>query len=146
VTKSSMALTAGAGILAFASLSGIASSANAATNGATNGAAPMRPYEYTMHTDDGHPGGVVQFAPDGDYVHLKDIEADGWAVHLSVSDATTGKAKYSIQVGGNNNYVDRSATMGSKYNLAENHSIKFTICLAKTGHSLSYCDTSKWAN
>ncbi|MGH3373663.1 MAG: hypothetical protein ACRDP6_02880 [Actinoallomurus sp.] len=140
--KRSVALTAGAGLLACAGMAGFASSASAATNGAV----PLNSYQYTMHTDDGDPGGVVQFAPSGDYVHLKDIEADGWAVHLSVTDATTGKHKYSIQVGGKNRYIDRSATMGSEYNLAENHIIKFTICLAKSGHKLSYCDTSKWGN
>ncbi|WP_433466115.1 hypothetical protein [Spirillospora sp. CA-128828] len=127
-----LALGIGAGFLAFASLTAFASPASAADR-------------YTMHTDDGDPGGVVSFWPNGDRVEVSDIEQDGWAVRLKVWDATTGKYKYGGTVGGFGNWKGWRASLGGKYNLAEKHLIKFEVCLVKSGRP-SYCDTSKWRN
>ncbi|SBW17399.1 hypothetical protein FDG2_0202 [Candidatus Protofrankia californiensis] len=99
-----------------------------------------------MHTDGGDPGGRVTFQPDGDVVNLCDIEADGWAVYLKVTDLTAGKEKYHYTIGGVGRCQTFRASLGGPYDLAEGHVIRFTICLDKDGRDPAYCDTSDWAN
>ncbi|WP_433466114.1 hypothetical protein [Spirillospora sp. CA-128828] len=127
-----LALTVGAGFLAFASLTAFASPASAADG-------------HRMHTDDGDPGGVMGFWPDGDRVEVADIQRDGWAVRLKVWDATTGKYKYGGTASRYGSVLQWRASLGGKYNLAEKHLFKFEICLVKSGRA-SYCDTAKWRN
>lgn len=101
-------------------------------------------YKYTMHTDDGDPGGLVRFAPDGDYVEVCDIEADGWAVNAIVEQQGRGIA-YQIHVGGNGNCaVTSAATAG--HNLVEGDYVKITVSLGKNGRYGYYYDTSYWCN
>ncbi|EIV92240.1 hypothetical protein [Frankia sp. QA3] len=101
---------------------------------------------YTMHTNDGDPGGRVTFQPDGDVVTLCDIESDGWAVYLKVTDKTAGKDEYHYTIGGNGNCQTFRKSLGEPYDLDEGHVIHFKICLDKDGRDPSYCDTSDWAN
>jgi hypothetical protein len=100
---------------------------------------------YTMHTDDGDPGGRVKFETDGDVVTLCDIEADGWGVYLNVRDQTQNIFKYQYTIGGDGNCQTFRASLGGAYDLRENSVITFKICLRKDGDD-SYCDTSNWAN
>src|SRR5437899_12594670 len=62
---------------------------------------PALAADHTMHTDDGDPGGRVEFTANGDVVRLCDIEADGWAVGLYVYDVNQNLYKYGLQAGGN---------------------------------------------
>jgi hypothetical protein len=96
-------------------------------------------WQYTMHTEDGDPGGRIRFNPYGDYVELCDIEPDGWAVSGQVSDSVNG---YSLQVGGDGNCTTVNATA---HDLKEEVYIAFRVCLIKSGRE-SYCDTSGWYN
>ncbi|MEV5962935.1 hypothetical protein AB0L70_14300 [Kribbella sp. NPDC051952] len=102
-------------------------------------------WDYTMHTDDGDPGGLVRFKANGDYVEVCDIEEDGWAAYAFVTD---DKHPYHIRAGGNGNCsVVSAATAG--HNLNENQHIHFEVCLVKSsgGNDIySYCDTSSWWN
>jgi hypothetical protein len=101
-------------------------------------ATPAQAAPKTMSTNDGDPGGRVQFVVNGDTVTLCDIEEDGWAVGLTVNDHL-GVA-YSLSVGGNGRCVGRST------NLHEGVYVTFTIFLHKTGHPKSYPDYSDWLN
>ena len=124
-----------AGMCAAASMAAIAGAPSAF-------AAPT----YTMHTDDGDPGGRVTFQPDGDVVELCDVEADGWAVYLKVTDKTANQEKYRYTIGGDGRCQTFRASLGDRYDLAERHVIRFTICLDKDDRDPAYCDTSDWAN
>jgi hypothetical protein len=117
----------------------------AATMASLAGAPAASAATYTMHTDDGDPGGRVSFQTDGDAVELCDIEADGWAVYLKVTDVTQNKFKYDYRIGGDGRCQTFRASLGAPYNLKEGDVIRFTICLNKDGRN-AYCDTSDWAN
>jgi hypothetical protein len=65
-------------------------------------------YKYELHSDDGDPGAVIRFAPDGDYVEVCDIEADGWGAQVIVDQGGAGTA-YSMRANGNGNCAVTSA-------------------------------------
>ncbi|MBO2465189.1 hypothetical protein [Actinomadura violacea] len=97
-------------------------------------------WKYTMHTDDGDPGGKIQFQPNGDWVRVCDIESDGWKVWGSVG---VSKGTGDLDVlwrGGNGN------CMTHHYNLPEKK-LYFEVCLQHyESGPLQYCDTSVWLN
>jgi len=76
-----------------------------------------------------------------------DIEADGWAVQIDIWNYTEGNTKvYSYQIGGNGNCQTLRASLGGKYDLEENDTFKFKICLDNAAHDPSYCDYNYWTN
>ncbi|TCC35254.1 hypothetical protein E0H75_41445 [Kribbella capetownensis] len=105
-------------------------------------------YDYSMKTDDGDPGGIVKFAVDGDYVEICDIEADGWAVQVIVTQDAYGSRpalSYQMHVGGNGNCaVTSAATAG--HNLYEDISAEFCVSLGKNGRYGYYVDCEPWYN
>lgn len=112
-------------------------------------ASPSFAADNTMHTNDGDPGGRVQVNWYGDIVTICDIEADGWGVYVSVTDIDTHSLRYSFWVGGNGNCATHRANQGGVYDLTENHTFAFKLCLRKAdqgGVNLSYCDYSNWKN
>jgi hypothetical protein len=117
----------------------------AATMASLAVASPAFAWDETMYTDDGDPGGRVRFETDGDVVELCDIEADGYAVYLSVYDNTSHTFKYSYTIGGNGRCQTLRASLGGNYDLAEGHVFRFRICLARD-NNYSYCDDAYWDN
>lgn len=73
---------------------------------------------YWMYTNDGTPGGRVDFWPDGDIIQVCDIQADGAHVNMVVTHIFTG-AGFSIQASGNGNCTTRRASQGGAYDLVE---------------------------
>jgi hypothetical protein len=100
-------------------------------------------WDYTMHTDDGDPGGLIRFKANGDYVEVCDIEADGKGVVGSVTDNDT---VYFLHAGGNGNCsIVSAATSG--HNLKEDQYVRFEVCLTDSAHPAGiYCDNSAWWN
>lgn len=97
-------------------------------------------WKYTMHTDDGDPGGKIQFQPNGDWVRVCDIESDGWKVWGSVGTSPGTGDLDVLWRGGNGN------CMTHNYNLPEKR-LYFEVCLQHYEDGpLQYCDTSSWLN
>jgi hypothetical protein len=103
-------------------------------------------YDEWMYTDDGDPGGRVQFKAYGDIMRLCDIEADGYAVYLEVWDYNTGALQYNYQIGGNGRCIELRASLGGKYDLTEGHAFRVKISLAKDGYGGYYRDEAIWLN
>jgi hypothetical protein len=85
--------------------------------GAGSAAAYSGPH-YWMYTDDGNPGGKVEFWPDGDIFKVCDIQADGAHVHVVLYDIETYKG-YDITASGNGNCTTRRASDGAGFDLPE---------------------------
>jgi hypothetical protein len=100
-------------------------------------------WEHTMRTDDGDPGGLIRFRPDGDYVQVCDIEADGWSVWGDYQDPN-GQGS-TLTKGGHGTC---SKAVNDNYaNLAEGKWIRFKVCLQHYKYGpLEYCDTTSWFN
>ncbi|GGQ33026.1 hypothetical protein BKA00_004899 [Actinomadura coerulea] len=100
-------------------------------------------WKYTMHTDDGDPGAVIKFQPNGDYVQVCDIEADGKGAFGVVY--LNGSPYYNLIAGGKGNC---STTNANYHNLPEYKTIAFKICLSgySTTSGLKYCDSAAWYN
>jgi hypothetical protein len=73
---------------------------------------------YWMYTDDGNPGGKVEFWPDGDIFKVCDIQADGAHVHVVLYDIETYKG-YEISATGDGNCTTRRASDGAQYDMPE---------------------------
>ena len=106
--------------------------------------------DYSMKTDDGDPGGKVEFTTNGDVLKVTDIEADGWGVKAWVIKKSTGNVVYTIQAGGTGNSKTARASDGGSHNLAEDSGstaqYKFRVCLHKE-NSNAYCDDANdWVN
>ncbi|WP_052852945.1 hypothetical protein [Streptomyces avicenniae] len=97
-------------------------------------------WDHTLHTDDGDPGGRLRFEAHGDIVEICDIEADGWAVEVSVE----GYHYYdTFSVGGNGKCKTHRASGG--YDLTEGSTYAFTLDLVKDGvPSVRYEDYAQW--
>ncbi|MFI6336383.1 hypothetical protein [Streptomyces sp. NPDC050535] len=104
---------------------------------------PALAVDHEMHTDDGDPGGRVQFTAGGDIVRVDDLEADGYAAKLFVYNPN-GTTRYTVQAGTAGTSKTVSAGNGGVYNLAEGTAYTFKICLHKTSGD-SYCDSAVWA-
>lgn len=101
-------------------------------------------WNYTMHTNDGDPGGLIQFAANGDYVQVCDVEADGYAVRGVVVDYT-GNHSYTLTAGSNGACSVTSAATSGR-DLAENTCVTFRVALYKNGGDNQYEDVSSWYN
>lgn len=112
---------------------------------AEDSAALLSSWDEQMYTDDAAPGGRVRFETDGDIVELCDIEADGYAVYLSVYDDTAKRSQYTYTIGGEGRCQTFRASLGGKYDLPEKHTFRFRICLVRDGKN-SYCDDAYWKN
>ena len=98
-----------------------------------------------MYTDDAGSGGRVQFRAYGDVMRLCDVEADGRAVALDVTDQTTGHT-YSRRIGGEGRCLELRASLGAPYDLAEKHLILVQIILTKVGEPGTGRDSAVWWN
>ncbi|HET6740435.1 MAG TPA: hypothetical protein VFH76_15925 [Kribbella sp.] len=99
-------------------------------------------YKHELHSDDGDPGAVIRFAPDGDYVEVCDIEADGWGAQVIVDQAGPG-ISYTMRANGNGNCsVTSAATAG--HDLKETHYAQFCVSLGKNGRYGYYTDCEYW--
>ncbi|WP_328418159.1 hypothetical protein OG470_31380 [Micromonospora sp. NBC_00389] len=116
-------------------------------------ASPAQAYSgphYWMYTNDGNPGGRVDFWPDGDIVQVCDVQADGAHVNVVLHDIFTG-AGYSVQASGNGNCTTRRASQGGSYDLNERSSSRgcylFNIRLWDDIHYVSGSeDKAAWWN
>ncbi|MGH8794245.1 MAG: hypothetical protein ACRDXX_16560 [Stackebrandtia sp.] len=110
-------------------------------------ASPAYAADEAMNTDDGDPGGRVEFTAHGDVVKLCDMEADGYSVSLGIWDEDADhKFKYGLDVGGEGTCVKVYADLASKYNLKEDHVFEFYITLVKNGKEGYYTDLAYWSN
>ncbi|WP_129843141.1 hypothetical protein [Streptomyces sp. RFCAC02] len=100
-------------------------------------------WDHTLHTDDGDPGGRLQFEAYGDIVRICDIEADGWAVGVQIIRKVAWDNSYTFQVGGNGNCAERRASQGYPFDMTEGHQYEFTVFLAKDG-GRAYHDVATW--
>jgi hypothetical protein len=108
-------------------------------------AAPAQAAPREMHTEDGKPGGRVRFTPNGDVVQICDIEADGWAAVVQVSDEDQYFNTYTIRAGGSGTCKTVNAAKGGVYDMVEGHNYKFHIWL-QNADSYAYDDWSTWRN
>ncbi|WP_416975357.1 hypothetical protein [Streptomyces sp. 4F14] len=104
---------------------------------------PALAVDHEMHTNDGDPGGRVQFTRNGDIVRVDDLEADGYAAKLFVYNPN-GTTRYTVQAGGTGTSKTVRASDGGVYDLVEGTAYTFKICLHQTSGD-SYCDTATWA-
>lgn len=107
---------------------------------------PAFAWNAEIRTTDSRPGGRVRFLADGDVVEVCDIQADGYAVHVSVYDVTARKHKYSYRIGGNGRCQTLRASLGGKYDLAEGHVFRIRVCLKRGNEALKFCRTKNVAN
>ncbi|MEP9384716.1 hypothetical protein [Nocardioides sp. KR10-350] len=100
-------------------------------------------WHITMQSDDGDPGAIIRFQPNGDYVEVCDQEADGYAAFGVVNDYKG--VGYTIRAGGNGtcSIVDAD---DAGHNLHEDQLAYFAICLEGDGGSddIHYCDSAQW--
>ncbi|ANZ40975.1 hypothetical protein BBK82_38325 [Lentzea guizhouensis] len=108
-------------------------------------ASPAHAADEWMYTDDGDPGGKVEFTANGDVVKLCDIEEDGHSVYLRVRDSNSNAVQYTYTIGGEGRCQTFRASLGEPYDLTEGRAYDFRICLSKNG-SHSYCDDATWKN
>jgi hypothetical protein len=101
-------------------------------------------YKYELHSDDGDPGAVIRFAPDGDYVEVCDIEADGWGAQVIVDQGGDGTA-YSMRANGNGNCAVTSAAAAG-HDLEEGYYTNFCVSLGKDGKYGYYTDCEYWCS
>jgi hypothetical protein len=82
----------------------------------------------------------------GDVVTVCDRDADGFAAKLIVyTGEVYGSVRYTSYAKGDGNCTTRKASMSGAYNLPENHTTGFLLCLTKDG-SDSYCNAANWYN
>ncbi|MFJ8107576.1 hypothetical protein [Streptomyces sp. NPDC096132] len=93
----------------------------------------------SWYTNDGDPGGRIEWTANGDIVRVCDVEADGYAAIGYVANGET--TIYSLQAGGNGVCKTARASDGGTHDLAENRYYNFTICLKQSGSAPEYCDT-----
>ncbi|MFB4300553.1 hypothetical protein [Actinomadura sp. NTSP31] len=108
-------------------------------------ATPALAYDQKVSTDDGDPGGRVEWTAYGDVVKVCDIEADGWAAKVFVGYFVSGfppvHDSYSLQAGGNGTCKTARASDGGSHDLPEGKQLSITVCLADSSHPQgTYCD------
>jgi hypothetical protein len=100
-----------------------------------------------MNTDDGDPGGRVEFTKRGDRVRVCDKEADGYSAWVGVYDHDKGdKHVYDLYARQNGTCIEVYADLAPKYDLTEGHDFKFVVCLDNGEYWKHYCDTAYWSN
>lgn len=100
--------------------------------------------DHTMHTNDGDPGGRIEFTANGDVVRICDIEADGWAATGGAQLVGSSTWPVWMTAGGNGECVTSRASDGGSHDLKEGEVYHFEICLRKSGQADSYCDDQWW--
>jgi hypothetical protein len=108
--------------------------------------------DHSMHTEgdvifpgQDH-GGTMWFNEYGDVVTVCDRDADGFAAKLIVyTGEVYGSQRYTSYATGDGDCTTRKASMGGVYNLPENRTIGFLLCLTKNG-SDGYCNAANWYN
>ena len=93
------------------------------------------------------PGAHMWFNEHGDVVTLCDNDADGLKATLSVAygNPYAIPEKYSLSVGGEGRCVTRKASMGKRFNLAENRRVGFLICV-QGDLEPHLCNAATWVN
>ncbi|GGS74216.1 MULTISPECIES: hypothetical protein [Streptomyces] len=106
---------------------------------------------HAMETDDGNPGGRLEFRTLGDIVTVSDQQAnDGHSaigyVYEYVNSTTRGDRLYSLRDDGSDGVpAVARASDGGSHNLVEGRSYWFRICLIGDD-GLSFCDWAAWSN
>ncbi|NSC22640.1 hypothetical protein FM076_16260 [Streptomyces albus subsp. chlorinus] len=105
---------------------------------------------YGMETDDGNPGGRIEFRTLGDVVSVSDQQAgDGFGaigyVYEYVNSTTRGDLVYSLR-DDRADGVPAVARASDGHNLTEGRTYWFRICLIGNGQGLEYCDWAAWSN
>ncbi|MGP3979037.1 hypothetical protein ACTWQF_34515 [Streptomyces sp. 8N114] len=100
--------------------------------------------DHSMQTDDGDPGGKVTLIERGDVVTVTDQEEDGWAVRAFVYNPD-GSLRYKVNAAGSGDHNTKQASDGGVYNLKENTTYGFKVCLVRPG-DIAYCDSDSWRN
>lgn len=137
--------TAALSVAALIGVAGLPTVAAAAPGPEHAAAAPAAGNEH-MYSDDPNSGARVTFTRDGDVVELCDIQADGYKAFVDVVDWTTDTFKYRYEIGGDGRCQTFRASLGGKYNLAEDHVFRFRVALTKGGSTLYWPDTAYWEN
>lgn len=105
---------------------------------------------YEMRTDDGSPGGKVEFWPVGDVVRVTDTQADGKGVEVEVTNVTKdpNKFEYPLLNTGGEGYEEYAfGNVGQPWNLAEGDCFLFMIRLVDNGKPiLDSTDYAHWRN
>jgi hypothetical protein len=93
-------------------------------------------------------GGTMWFNEYGDVVTVCDRDADGHSAELQVyTGEVYGTKRYLIRASGDGNCTTVKASMGGAYNLPEDHTIGFLLCLHDAGTNTSgYCNSANWYN
>ena len=100
-----------------------------------------------MNTEDGDPGGRVEFTKYGDRVRVCDKEADGYSVWMAVYDHDDNdKFVYQLEARKNGTCLEVYANLAPEYNLKEDRIYKFAICLDNGEYFKHYCDYAYWTN
>ncbi|MFF5161341.1 hypothetical protein ACFY3N_35030 [Streptomyces sp. NPDC000348] len=129
-----------------------ATSTQANADAPATSAAPGILATHSMETDDGNPGGRLEFRTLGDIVTVNDQQAnDGHAaigyVYEYVNSTTRGELLYSLRDNGSDGIpAVARASDGGSHNLREGRSYWFRICLIGPEDGLSGCDWAAWSN
>ncbi|MGI5352191.1 hypothetical protein ACQEU8_28965 [Streptomyces sp. CA-250714] len=124
--------TAGVAVAALATSLAMATSAHAA--------------DHKVNTTDDRPGGKLTFTRNGDVVEVCDEQEDGWrAVGYVINP--DGSYRYVMAAGGSGTCLTKGAADGSPWNLNENKTYTFRICLDHDKPEPSddrFCNSRKW--
>ncbi|SFP85231.1 hypothetical protein [Actinomadura madurae] len=105
---------------------------------------------YEMRTDDGDPGGKVEFWTVGDHVRVTDTQADGKSVEVVVWNVTKdpNKKEYVLLNDGGKDYEEWGhGNVAQPWNLAEGSCFLFRIRLLDNGKPLhDSTDYAHWRN
>lgn len=105
---------------------------------------------YEMRTDDGDPGGKVEFWTVSDIVRVTDTQADGKGVEVVVWNVTKdpNKREYRLLNDGGEGYPEWAfGSVGQPWNLAEGSCFRFMIRLVDDGKPIpDSTDFAQWRN
>jgi len=102
--------------------------------------------DHELWTTDDRPGGKLSFTRAGDEVEVCDKQADGWrAVGYVINP--DGTYRYLMAAGGSGTCITRGAADGAPWNLNENKTYTFRICLDHDKPEPDddrFCNSRKW--
>ncbi|WP_155054715.1 hypothetical protein [Streptomyces blattellae] len=96
--------------------------------------------------DGGEKGGSIEFTRAGDRLEVCDEDNDGWRAIAYVINPD-GSERYRLPASGEGNCNVRGQADGGRYNLNENRTYRFRVCLDQDSGSVlddEHCASRRW--